>query len=208
MIQNVHIIKKYKDKQFVLVRLQHFLVDLYKIEKDLHVIVMVYPSLKSICSLWLLKQYIGVYASHLLLTRCIFWIVILAVQVCDKRRLIVIYSIIVAIIVFLASIISFVMLWRLLQQANPLHHDAQGSHSFKVDFILLIVLGELYLEWNFLSYFLTFIGTKTSGPLVGSISASTLKFLKSQYEISISLGKKLCVNALLDKFHWLTSEIQ
>lgn len=83
-----------------------------------------------------------------------FWTFTLAAPVCDKRRLIVIYSIIVAIIVFLASLISFVMLWRLLQKANSLLHDVQqGTQSFKVDLILVIVLGEMYLEMELLGLF-------------------------------------------------------
>ena len=83
-----------------------------------------------------------------------FWILTLPAPVCDKRRLIIIYSIIVAFIVFMASLVSFVMLWRLLQQANYLLHDVQqGTQSFKVDVILVIVLGELYLEMNLLGLF-------------------------------------------------------
>lgn len=78
----------------------------------------------------------------------------------------------------MASLVSFVMLWRLLQQANSLLQDVQqGTQSFKVDVILVIVLGELYLEMNLLASFLTNIGTKTSRPLIGSISASILKLV-------------------------------
>ena len=48
MIQNVHIVKNNKDKQFVLVSLQLFLVDKYKIEKDLYVTIIVDLSFQSI----------------------------------------------------------------------------------------------------------------------------------------------------------------